>query len=43
MTHCAIGFAWNREQVKIVELYSQKPLAVEKVDKGPDGGVEIKG
>ena len=43
MTHVAIGFACNNESVRVVELYSEKPLLIEKVEESPDGGVLVKG
>jgi hypothetical protein len=43
MTHVSIGFAVNREQVKVVELFSQKPLMIEKLEASADQGVSMRG
>ena len=42
-THVAIGFAVSKECVKVVELFSYKPLVVEKVEESADNGVLIRG
>lgn len=42
-THVGIGFAFNNEQVKVVEIVSQKPLMINQVNEAQDGGVEVTG
>jgi len=27
-THIGIGFAWNKENVRVVEIFSAKPLTI---------------
>lgn len=43
VTHVAIGFAVSRECVKVVELFSFKPLFVDKVEESADNGVLVRG
>lgn len=42
-THVGIGFAYNKEQVKVVEFVSQKHLMVHALAETDDGGVEVNG
>ena len=42
-THIGIGFAFNKEQVRVVELVTQKTLNVNKMFESEDGGVEARG
>jgi hypothetical protein len=42
-THVGIGFAFNKEQVKVVEFVSAKPLMINQVNQSEDGGVEARG
>ena len=42
-THVAIGLAFNKEQVKIVELYFRKSIVVHRIAGTQDEGVEIQG
>ena len=42
-THVGIGFAWNKVEVKIVEIYSEKSLTVTGLGESEDNGMEIRG
>ena len=42
-THIGIGFAYNNEQVKVVELVTQKTIMVNQMNESEDGGVEARG
>ena len=42
-THIGIGFAFNKEQVKVVEFVTEKPIMVNKLIETPDQGVEVRG
>lgn len=42
-THVGVGFAWNKEKVLVVELYSVKPVAITQLTESEDGGVDIRG
>jgi hypothetical protein len=42
-THIGIGFAYNKEVVKVVEIISEKPIMVNQVNESEDGGVEARG
>ena len=42
-THIGIGFAYNNEQVRVVELVTQKTLMVNSMNESEDGGVEARG
>ena len=42
-THIGVGFAWNQEQVKVVEFLSEKPLLINQLHESEDGGVEVRG
>jgi len=42
-THIGIGFAYTKEQVKVVEFISQKSLIVTQLNEAGDGGVEVRG
>ena len=38
-----IGFAFNKEKVKVVELIQEKPFMINQVGQSEDGGVDIRG
>mmetsp|Transcript_4522 Transcript_4522/g.6812 ORF Transcript_4522/g.6812 Transcript_4522/m.6812 type:complete len:256 (-) Transcript_4522:1250-2017(-) len=42
-THIGVGFAFNKEQVKVVEFVTEKPIMVNRLSETPDGGVEVCG
>lgn len=42
-THIGIGFAFNQEQVKVVEFVSEKPIMVNQLNEAEDGGIEARG
>jgi hypothetical protein len=42
-THIGIGFAFNKEQVKVVEIVSEKPIMVNQLNESEDGGIEARG
>lgn len=42
-THIGIGFAFNKEQVKVVEIVTQKTLMVHQLNQDNEGGIEVKG
>lgn len=42
-THIGIGFAFNKEQVKVVEFVSEKPIMVNQLNESEDSGVEARG
>ena len=42
-THVGVGFAWNKEKVLVVELYSVKTLVINQLTESEDGGVDIRG
>ena len=42
-THIGIGFAMDRNQVKVVELVSKKPVKVDYIQPTADDGIECKG
>lgn len=42
-THVGIGFAWNKVEVKIVEIYSEKTLTITGLGESEDNGMEIRG
>ena len=43
LTHVGVGFAENRQMVKIVELLCVRPLMVSNISQSEDGGVEVRG
>jgi hypothetical protein len=43
ITHVGVGFAWNKQCVKVVEFLSVKPLLVNQLTESEDGGVDIRG
>jgi hypothetical protein len=43
VTHVGVGFAWNKQQVKVVEFLSIKPLHINQLNESEDGGVDIRG
>lgn len=43
LTHVGVGFASNKQMVKIVELLSVKHLMISNVNAAEDGGAEIRG
>jgi len=43
LTHVGVGFAHNKQMVKIVELLSVKPLMINTVTGSEDGGCEVRG
>lgn len=42
-THIGIGFAFNKEQVKVVEFVTEKPIMINQLNESEDGGVEARG
>lgn len=42
-THIGVGFAFNKNQVKVVELLSKKHLMINQLQSTDDGGVEVRG
>ena len=42
-THIGIGFAFDKEKVKVVEFVSTKTLMINQVNESEDGGVEARG
>ena len=42
-THIGIGFAISKEQVKVVEFVSKKPIMVNQLNQAEDGGIEARG
>lgn len=42
-THIGIGFAFDKTQVKVVEILTTKPIMVNQMSQTPDGGLEAKG
>jgi hypothetical protein len=42
-THIGIGFAFDKEQVKVVEFVSQKNVMVNQLNEAEDGGIEARG
>ena len=42
-THVGIGFAINNEQVRVVEMVTQKPIMINQLNEAEDGGVEARG
>ena len=42
-THIGIGFAMNNEQVRVVEIVSEKPIMINQLNESEDGGVEVRG
>lgn len=42
-THVGVGFAWNKEKVLVVELYSVKTLMINQLTESEDGGIDIRG
>jgi len=42
-THCGIGFAFDKHQVKVVEFLTTKTVMVNQLNQSEDGGVEIRG
>ena len=38
-----VGFAWDKEKVRVVEIFAQKPLQIKKLTDTEDGGVEVEG
>lgn len=42
-THIGIGFAFNKEQVKVVEFVTEKPVMVNQLNESEDGGIEARG
>lgn len=43
LTHVGVGFAWNKQVVKVVEFFSVKPLMINQLTESEDGGVDIRG
>jgi hypothetical protein len=42
-THIGIGFAYNKETVKVVEFVAEKPIMINQLNESEDGGVEARG
>ena len=42
-THIGIGFAFSKEQVKVVEFVSQKTLMIHQLNEDNEGGIEVRG
>ena len=42
-SHIGVGFGWNKQQVKVVEFLSVKPLMINQLTESEDGGVDIRG
>lgn len=42
-THIGIGFAFNKEQVKVVEFVTSKTVMVHQLNEDNEGGVEVRG
>lgn len=42
-THIGIGFAFNKEKVKVVELVAEKVMAIDTLQQSEDQGVEARG
>jgi len=42
-THVGIGFAFSKEQVKVVEFVSTKHIMINQLNESEDGGVEARG
>ena len=42
-THIGVGFAWSRDQVKVVEFLAVKPLIINQLHESEEGGVECRG
>ena len=43
VTHIGVGFAWNKQHVKVVEFLTVKPLLINQLTESEDGGVDIRG
>jgi len=43
ITHVGVGFAWNKQEVKVVEFLSIKSMNIKTLTESEDGGVEIRG
>lgn len=42
-SHIGIGFAYNKETVKVVEFVAEKPIMINQLNESEDGGVEARG
>ena|ERR1712025_853470 len=42
-THIGIGFAMDKNQVKVVEIVTANPIMVSNLQESPDGGVAVRG
>ena len=42
-THIGVGFAANKQMVKIVELLSSRPVMINNLNHTEDGGIEVQG
>ena len=42
-THVGVGFAANKQMVKIVELLSSRPVMINNLNHTEDGGIEVQG
>ena len=42
-THIGIGFAFDKQVVKVVEIVSEKPIMVNRLNESEDQGVEARG
>jgi hypothetical protein len=42
-THVGIGFAFDKEKVKVVEIVSTKALMLNQLNESEDGGIEARG
>ena len=42
-THIGIGFAFNKETLKVVVFLQEKPIMVNQLNESEDGGVEARG
>ena len=42
-THIGVGFAANKQMVKIVELLSSRPIMINNLNHTEDGGIEVQG
>lgn len=43
VTHIGVGFAYNKQVVKVVEFLSIKPLMINQLTESEDGGVDVRG
>lgn len=42
-THVGIGFAYNMQKVKVVEMLSRKPIMINRIGQTEDGAVQVEG